>query len=96
MKLPKHVHLESPNKKVKHDNKDVEIRLKVSSIHQSKRKNRQEKYMKYIEQAVRRFQRETQVNIHKVHLLCLVAHCQIVNKLCNGSDLQVSDFFLHV
>lgn len=48
-----------------------------------------EKFLQCAERAMRKFQNQTQANLHKCHLVCLVARLHKLNGICNDSYVKV-------
>ncbi|XP_074609302.1 DNA repair protein complementing XP-C cells homolog isoform X2 [Acropora palmata] len=80
---------QSPSKK------NVEISITMPGSKKKKKGWDQEEIMKCVKRAVNRFKKETIVNVHKVHLLTLVAHGIFRNGICNDQLLQAY-FLSHV
>jgi len=81
---------ESPRKKAKLDGdvKDISINLQVKSIHKSRGGKNQDKFMQYVEKRMRKLQNEQQTNLHKCHLMCLVARLKWLNRICNEEIIK--------
>ena len=49
----------------------------------------QDKFMQYVEKRMRKLQNEQQTNLHKCHLMCLVARLKWLNRICNEEIIKV-------
>ncbi|XP_046556773.1 LOW QUALITY PROTEIN: DNA repair protein complementing XP-C cells-like [Haliotis rubra] len=65
----------------------VEITLEAPDIMRKKRKKKKFDWLGYIQQTMRRFQKDVRMNIHKVHLLCLLSHGFHQSNICNADTL---------
>ncbi|XP_053377117.1 DNA repair protein complementing XP-C cells-like [Mercenaria mercenaria] len=65
----------------------VEITLDAPVIYK-KRKKGEFDLQAYFRRQINRFKREVAMDIHKVHLLCLLARCQYLNNLCKDETVQ--------
>ncbi|GFW30912.1 DNA repair protein complementing XP-C cells homolog [Trichonephila clavipes] len=66
----------------------VEITIDCPDLVKRKRKKTQCDEMDYIRLYVNRMRKEAQMNVHKTHLLCLLAHGLYVNDVLNSSILK--------
>ncbi|XP_065066947.1 DNA repair protein complementing XP-C cells homolog [Rhopilema esculentum] len=82
--------LESPKKNENKEMtvKDVAVSLKVKSLYQSKSRKNREKFLQCVERTMRKFQNEVKTNLHKSHLVCLVARQILLNRTCNDLTLK--------
>ncbi|XP_067684183.1 DNA repair protein complementing XP-C cells-like [Haliotis asinina] len=66
----------------------VEITLEAPDIMRKKRKKKKFDWLGYIQRTMRRFQKDVRINIHKVHLLCLLSHGFHQSNICNADTLM--------
>ncbi|XP_038627907.1 DNA repair protein complementing XP-C cells isoform X2 [Tachyglossus aculeatus] len=75
-------------------NKPVEI--EIETLEQAKIRERREKeqieFQTYLRRTIKRFHKEVTEDMHKVHLLCLLADGLYQNSVCNMTDLQAISF----
>lgn len=63
----------------------VEIEIETPEVR--KRKKQQAELETYLRRMMNRYKKETLIDTHKVHLLCLVASAQFRNSVCSDPDL---------
>ncbi|ELT98354.1 hypothetical protein CAPTEDRAFT_122987, partial [Capitella teleta] len=66
----------------------VEITVDAPNLMRKKKKKTEFDMMEWFRLQINRFRRETQLDTHKVHLLCLVAHGRHINHMCSHPPLQ--------
>ncbi|XP_071082205.1 DNA repair protein complementing XP-C cells-like [Haliotis cracherodii] len=66
----------------------VEITLEAPDVMRKKRKKKKFDWLGYIQRTMRRFQKDVRINMHKVHLLCLLAHGFRQSNICNADTLE--------
>ncbi|XP_043563495.1 DNA repair protein complementing XP-C cells isoform X3 [Chiloscyllium plagiosum] len=70
--------------------KPLEIEIE-SPAHAKKRESREKRELQfedYLRRMINRFTRNLRIDIHKVHLLCLLANGMFRNRMCNEPELQ--------
>ncbi|KPP64872.1 DNA repair protein complementing XP-C cells-like [Scleropages formosus] len=66
---------------------EIEIEAPEHSLKRQRREKRKAEFETYLRRMVKRFNKELLVDMHKVHLLCLVANGIFRNRLCSDPDL---------
>ncbi|KAL4226611.1 hypothetical protein ACF0H5_014594 [Mactra antiquata] len=83
-------HINSP-KKSQIPQGIVEVKFDLPEIYK-KRKRGEFNLEAYFKRQINKFKREVAMDIHKVHLLCLLARCQYLNNLCQEEVLTAQAF----
>ncbi|XP_025106843.1 biorientation of chromosomes in cell division protein 1-like 1 [Pomacea canaliculata] len=66
----------------------VEITINDPTMLHKKREKKAFDWRKYVKQRIQRLARETQMEMHKVHLLCLLSHGMQQNSACNNEEAR--------
>ncbi|XP_077181469.1 DNA repair protein complementing XP-C cells [Paroedura picta] len=72
-----------PNKMV-----EIEIETPEQAKKRERREKRQAEFETYLRRMMKRFNKEVHEDMHKVHLLCLLANGFYRNRICSQPDLQ--------
>ncbi|XP_052779234.1 DNA repair protein complementing XP-C cells-like [Mya arenaria] len=83
-------HHTSP-KKSQLPNGPVEIILEAPVLHKKKKKKGFD-LETYFRRQINKFKKELAIDIHKVHLMCLLARCQYLNSLCQEETIRAQAF----
>ncbi|XP_038667938.1 DNA repair protein complementing XP-C cells [Scyliorhinus canicula] len=65
----------------------IEIESAAHGKKRERREKRQAQFEDYLRRMINRFTRNLRVDIHKVHLLCLLANGMFRNRMCNEPEL---------
>ncbi|XP_028906606.1 DNA repair protein complementing XP-C cells isoform X1 [Ornithorhynchus anatinus] len=72
------------------------VEIEIETPEQAKLRERREKeqieFQTYLRRTIKRFHKEVTEDMHKVHLLCLLADGLYRNTVCNMADLQAISF----
>ncbi|KAL4645960.1 DNA repair protein complementing XP-C cells [Arapaima gigas] len=66
---------------------EIEIEAPEHALKRQRREKRKAEFETYLRRMMKRFNKELLVDMHKVHLLCLIANGIFRNRLCSEPDL---------
>ncbi|XP_069792605.1 DNA repair protein complementing XP-C cells isoform X2 [Narcine bancroftii] len=67
---------------------EIEIETPLHAKERESREKREVEFESYLRRAINRFTRQLQEDIHKTHLLCLLANGMFRNRTCSDPELQ--------